>query len=144
MTLPPVTGCRVIGCPGRMASAADVVLSIVSALREHGVVGKFVEFHGEGLSNLTLGDRAAIANMAPEYGATCGLFPIDDETLRYLRETGRDEALVEDIRRYAEATGLWRDDARKPAFKIGRASGRARGGQYGSNSGVGGSLKKKK
>ena len=80
-------------------------------LREKGVVGKFVEFYGAGLDNLPLADRATIANMAPEYGATCGFFPIDDETLRYLRQTGRDEDRVALVEAYAKENGFWRATA---------------------------------
>ncbi len=116
MALPKVTGCRLTGRPGPMINATDIALSIVSALREHGVVGKFVEFHGDALDHLSMGDRASIANMAPEYGATCGIFPIDDVTIRYLHETGRSAPHIEDIKAHARATGLWRDDERLPAF----------------------------
>ena len=93
------------------ATATDLVLMIVEALRKRGVVGKFVEFYGPGLDQLSLADRATVANMAPEYGATCGFFPIDDETLNYLRLTGRDEARVALVETYAKAQGMWRDSA---------------------------------
>ena len=116
MGLPPVTGCRLVGRRAPMISASDIVLFVVQALRRHGVVGKIVEFRGEGLDQLSMGDRAAMANMAPEYGATCGLFPIDEVTLRYLRETGRDEQRVNDVANHAKAVGLWRDDSLAPSF----------------------------
>ena len=85
----------------------DRVLTVVKMLRDKGVVGKFVEFYGEGLKNLTLADRATIANMAPEYGATCGFFPIDDETLKYLKFSGRDEKTLKIVESYAKEQGLW-------------------------------------
>ena len=88
-------------------TATDLVLTIVKMLRDKGVVGKFVEFYGNGLKNLTLADRATIANMAPEYGATCGFFPIDDETLKYLRFSGRDENTINIVENYAKEQGLW-------------------------------------
>ena len=91
-------------------TATDLVLTVVKMLRDKGVVGKFVEFYGEGLKNLTLADRATIANMAPEYGATCGFFPIDEETLRYLKFSGRDNLNVNIVEQYAKAQGLWSDD----------------------------------
>jgi len=91
-------------------TATDLVLTVVKMLRDKGVVGKFVEFYGEGLKNLTLADRATIANMAPEYGATCGFFPIDDETLKYLRFSGRDESTVKIVEAYAKEQGLWVSD----------------------------------
>jgi aconitate hydratase len=116
MALPPVTGCRLVGRRAAMISASDIVLFIVQALRRHGVVAKIVEFHGEGLDQLSMGDRAAIANMAPEYGATCGLFPIDEVTIRYFRETGRAQQLTDDIANHAMAAGLWRDDGSTPSF----------------------------
>ena len=88
-------------------TATDLVLTVVKMLRDKGVVGKFVEFYGDGLKNLTLADRATIANMAPEYGATCGFFPIDEETLKYLKFSGRDEMTVKIVEEYAKAQGLW-------------------------------------
>ena len=88
-------------------TATDLVLTVVKMLRDKNVVGKFVEFYGEGLKNLTLADRATIANMAPEYGATCGFFPIDDETLKYLKFSGRDRLTVKIVEEYAKAQGLW-------------------------------------
>ena len=88
-------------------TATDLVLTVVKILRDKGVVGKFVEFYGDGLKNLTLADRATIANMAPEYGATCGFFPIDNETLKYLRFSGRNEKDVKVVEKYAKEQGLW-------------------------------------
>ncbi len=112
MLVPKVVGMRLTGELPEGATATDLVLTIVQRLREHGVVGKFVEFHGEALSHLPMGDRATIANMGPEYGATCGLFPIDEETLDYLRLTGRSEQQVALVEAYAKAQGMWRDDSR--------------------------------
>ncbi|WP_019626230.1 aconitate hydratase AcnA [Thioalkalivibrio sp. ALJT] len=111
MLIPQVVGFRLSGKLAEGATATDLVLIIVEMLRKKGVVGKFVEFFGDGLADLPLADRATIANMAPEYGATCGIFPIDDETLEYLRLTGRDAGHIEFIEAYAKAQGLWRDDS---------------------------------
>ncbi|WP_018866335.1 MULTISPECIES: aconitate hydratase AcnA [unclassified Thioalkalivibrio] len=111
MLIPQVVGFRLTGKLAEGATATDLVLVIVEMLRKKGVVGKFVEFFGDGLADLPLADRATIANMAPEYGATCGIFPIDDETLNYLRLTGRDAGHIEFIEAYAKAQGLWRDDS---------------------------------
>lgn len=108
MLLPQVVGFRLTGTLLEGTTATDLVLVIVERLRQHGVVGKFVEFFGEGLADLPLADRATIANMAPEYGATCGIFPIDDETLEYLRLTGRDSVHIDVVEAYAKAQGLWR------------------------------------
>ncbi len=108
MTLPDVIGFRLEGQTGEGVTATDLVLTVVEMLRKKGVVGKFVEFYGPGLDHLPLADRATIANMAPEYGATCGFFPIDSETIRYLKFTGRDQAIVELTEAYAKAQGLWR------------------------------------
>ncbi|WP_019024305.1 MULTISPECIES: aconitate hydratase AcnA [unclassified Thioalkalivibrio] len=110
MLIPQVVGFRLTGRLAEGATATDLVLVIVEMLRKKGVVGKFVEFFGDGLADLPLADRATIANMAPEYGATCGIFPIDDETLEYLRLTGREAGHIEFIKAYARAQGLWRDD----------------------------------
>ena len=88
-------------------TATDLVLTVVKILRDKGVVGKFVEFYGSGLKNLSLADRATIANMAPEYGATCGFFPVDEETLKYLKFSGRDNATVELVESYSKEQGLW-------------------------------------
>ncbi len=112
MLVPKVVGFELTGRLPEGATATDLVLTIVEMLRCHGVVGKFVEFFGSGLDHLPLADRATIANMAPEYGATCGIFPIDDETLNYLRLTGRSEEQVELVEAYARAQGMFRTDAR--------------------------------
>ncbi len=107
MLIPEVIGFEVKNKMPEGTTATDLVLTVVKMLRDKGVVGKFVEFFGEGLKNLTLADRATIANMAPEYGATCGFFPIDDETLKYLRFSGRDEFTVQIVEEYAKSQGLW-------------------------------------
>ncbi len=109
MLIPEVVGFKITGEMIEGTTATDLVLRVVEMLRELGVVGKFVEFYGPGLDNLSLADQATIANMAPEYGATCGFFPIDEETLRYLRFTGRDEHRVKVVEEYAKAQGMWRD-----------------------------------
>ncbi|MGB0719307.1 MAG: aconitate hydratase AcnA [Bdellovibrionales bacterium] len=109
MLIPEVVGFKITGKMKEGTTATDLVLRVVEMLRELGVVGKFVEFYGEGLDHLTLADQATIANMAPEYGATCGFFPIDEETLNYLRFTGRDEHRVKVVEAYAKAQGMWRD-----------------------------------
>ena len=108
MVLPEVIGVNLTGKLKEGVTATDLVLTVTQMLRKRGVVGKFVEFCGPGLASLSLADRATIANMAPEYGATCGFFPVDDETIRYLRETGRPEASVALVAAYAEAQGLYR------------------------------------
>ena len=107
MLIPEVIGFEVTNKMPEGTTATDLVLTVVKMLRDKSVVGKFVEFYGEGLKNLTLADRATIANMAPEYGATCGFFPIDDETLKYLRFSGRDENTVNIVEKYAKEQGLW-------------------------------------
>ena len=107
MLLPEVTGFELTGSLQPGVTATDMTLRIVQMLRAHGVVGKFVEFHGTGLANLSLPDRATIANMSPEYGATCGFFPVDETTLEYMRLSGRDESHVEDVKRYLSAQGLF-------------------------------------
>jgi aconitate hydratase len=107
MLIPQVVGFRLTGRLPEGATATDLVLTVTQMLREHGVVGKFVEFFGDGLQHLPLADRATIANMAPEYGATCGIFPIDEESLRYLRLSGRSEEQVELVRSYAKAQGMF-------------------------------------
>ena len=111
MLIPEVVGFKLTGKLKEGTTATDLVLRVVEMLRELGVVGKFVEFYGDGLDALTLADQATIANMAPEYGATCGFFPIDDETLNYLRFTGRDEHRVKVVEEYAKAQGMWRDSS---------------------------------
>jgi|TARA_B110000438_G_scaffold242207_1_gene241683 aconitate hydratase len=107
MLIPEVIGFNLTDKMPEGTTATDLVLTVVKMLRDKGVVGKFVEFYGEGLKNLTLADRATIANMAPEYGATCGFFPIDEETLKYLRFSGRDEKTVSIVENYAKEQGLW-------------------------------------
>ena len=107
MLIPEVVGFEMKSKMPEGSTATDLVLTVVKMLRDKGVVGKFVEFYGEGLKNLTLADRATIANMAPEYGATCGFFPIDDETLKYLKFSGRNDHSVEIVKRYAKEQGLW-------------------------------------
>ncbi|MBC8338400.1 MAG: aconitate hydratase AcnA [Rhodospirillales bacterium] len=109
MLIPEVVGFKLTGRLPEGAVATDLVLRVVEMLREKGVVGKFVEFYGPGLDDLSLADKATMANMAPEYGATCGFFPVDAETLRYLDLTGRDKATIELVEAYAKAQGLWRD-----------------------------------
>ena len=117
MLIPEVVGFKLTGKLPEGATATDLVLTVVQMLRQKGVVSKFVEFYGDGLSHLTLADRATISNMAPEYGATCGFFPIDAETLRYLSFSGRDPERVALVEAYAKAQGLWReDDTPDPIF----------------------------
>jgi len=115
MLIPQVVGFRLHGQLREGTTATDLVLTVVEMLRQKGVVGKFVEFYGEGLDHLSLADRATIANMAPEYGATCGIFPIDSETLRYLRLSGRDPAQVALVEAYARAQGMFREPDQSPA-----------------------------
>ena len=110
MLIPEVIGFEVKNKLPEGTTATDLVLTVVKMLRDKGVVGKFVEFYGEGLKNLTLADRATIANMAPEYGATCGFFPVDDETLKYLKFSGRDKHTVGVVESYAKEQGLWASD----------------------------------
>jgi aconitate hydratase len=110
MVAPEVVGFRLVGGLREGATATDLVLTITQMLREHGVVGKFVEFFGPGLGHLSLPDRATIANMCPEYGATVGFFPVDEETLRYLEMTGRDEKLIDLVQTYCRAQGLFREE----------------------------------
>ncbi len=116
MLIPEVVGFELTGAMVEGTTGTDLVLKVVEMLRERGVVSKFVEFYGAGLDVLPLADRATIANMAPEYGATCGFFPIDDETLRYLRNTGRDEARVQLVEAYAKENGFWRDADYAPIY----------------------------
>ncbi|MEM7006725.1 MAG: aconitate hydratase AcnA, partial [Pseudomonadota bacterium] len=116
MLLPEVIGFELTGKMPEGATATDLVLTVVQMLREKGVVGKFVEFYGPGLANLTLEDQATISNMGPEYGATCGFFPVDNETLVYLRDTGRDPDRVALAEAYAKAQGYWAPDMPTPQF----------------------------
>ncbi|HDL49067.1 MAG TPA: aconitate hydratase AcnA, partial [Actinobacteria bacterium] len=111
MLIPEVVGFRLTGRLAEGATATDLVLKVTQMLRSHEVVGKFVEFYGPGLDDLPLANRATLANMAPEYGATMGFFPVDQQTLTYLRLTGRDERLVETVEMYCRQQGLWRDNA---------------------------------
>ncbi len=117
MLIPEVVGMKLTGALPEGTTATDLVLTVVQMLRAKGVVGKFVEFYGSGLDHLTLADQATIANMAPEYGATCGFFPVDEETIRYLNFTGRDPERVTLVEAYAKAQGMWRDkDTPDPVF----------------------------
>ncbi|QDU72482.1 aconitate hydratase AcnA [Mucisphaera calidilacus] len=116
MLLPEVVGVKLTGVLKEGATATDLVLRVTQMLREHGVVGKFVEFHGPGLAKMPLANRATIANMAPEYGATMGFFPIDEQTLEYLRLSGRDEKLIETVEQYARTQMLWRDDSQSIVY----------------------------
>jgi len=116
MLIPEVVGFELTGEMVEGTTGTDLVLKVVEMLRELGVVGKFVEFYGSGLDNLPLADRATIANMAPEYGATCGFFPIDKETIRYLRNTGRDEDRIALVETYAKENGFWRDENYAPIY----------------------------
>lgn len=109
LLIPQVVGVKLVGKLPEGTTATDLVLTVTEMLRNYGVVGKFVEFYGDGLADLPLADRATIGNMSPEYGATCGIFPIDDETIRYLRLTNRDEAQLTLIEEYAKHQGLWRN-----------------------------------
>ena len=111
MLVPEVVGVRLTGRLPEGATATDLVLRVTEILREHGVVGRFVEFHGPGLDAMPLANRATIANMAPEYGATCGFFPVDRQTISYLELTGRPPELIETVEQYARLQGLWRDDS---------------------------------
>ena len=116
MLIPEVVGFKLTGRLREGTTATDLVLKVVQMLRKHGVVNKFVEFYGSGLDHLPLADRATIANMAPEYGATCGFFPIDGETLRYLRNTGREESRIALVEAYAKANGMWRGPDYDPIY----------------------------
>ncbi|MEP6343000.1 MAG: aconitate hydratase AcnA [Maricaulaceae bacterium] len=111
MLIPEVVGFELKGALPEGATATDLVLRVVEMLRAKGVVGKFVEFYGSGLDNLSLEDQATLSNMAPEYGATCGFFPVDADTLRYLEVTGRDKQRIELVEAYAKVQGFWRDDS---------------------------------
>ncbi|WP_226099718.1 aconitate hydratase AcnA [Dickeya oryzae] len=116
MLIPDVVGVRLVGKLGEGITATDLVLTVTQMLRQHGVVGKFVEFFGDGLDHLPLADRATLANMAPEYGATCGFFPIDNITLDYLRLTNRGDEQVALVEAYCRAQGLWRHPGDEPRF----------------------------
>nr|GEX74152.1 aconitate hydratase, cytoplasmic [Tanacetum cinerariifolium] len=116
MLIPEVIGFKLTGKLREGITATDLVLTVTQMLRKKGVVGKFVEFYGDGLADLPLADRATIANMAPEYGATCGFFPVDDVTLDYLRLSGRPDETVQLVEAYCKAQGLWRLPGQEPAF----------------------------
>ncbi|HEY6635387.1 MAG TPA: aconitate hydratase AcnA [Acidimicrobiia bacterium] len=116
MLLPEVVGFRLTGKLPEGATATDLVLRVTEMLREHGVVDKFVEFYGPGLADMPLANRATIANMAPEYGATIGFFPVDEQTLKYLRLTGREDKLIDTIEQYYKEQGMWRDDSREIVY----------------------------
>ncbi len=116
MVTPEVVGFKLTGHLPEGATATDLVLTVTQILRSHGVVEKFVEFYGPGLAHMTVADRATIANMAPEYGATIGFFPVDDQTLAYLRLTGRDAKQIDLVERYCKEQGLWRQEKAEPEF----------------------------
>ena len=116
MLIPEVVGFKFIGKVKEGVTATDIVLTVTNMLRKKGVVDKFVEFFGPGLKDMTLADRATIANMAPEYGATCGFFPVDEKTIDYLRFSGRDEERVQLVEAYAKEQGFWRNEAKDPIF----------------------------
>jgi aconitate hydratase len=116
MLIPQVVGLELTGALQEGATATDLVLTVTEMLRRHGVVGKFVEFHGEGLARLPLADRATIGNMSPEFGSTCAIFPIDRETLRYLEFSGRPSEMIELVEAYAREQGLWHEGTEKPVF----------------------------
>ena len=116
MLLPDVVGIRVSGELKEGVTATDLVLTVTEMMRDHGVVGKFVEFFGNGLNNLPVSDRATLSNMAPEFGSTCAIFPIDNETIRYLRLTGRDENHIQLVESYSKAQGLWREEDEQEAL----------------------------
>jgi aconitate hydratase len=116
MLIPKVVGFKLSGGLPAGATATDLVLTVTEMLRKQGVVGKFVEFYGPGVTNVPLADRATIGNMSPEYGSTCAIFPVDDETLAYLRLTGRPEELVQLVEAYAKEQGMWHDPAAEPRF----------------------------
>nr|WP_314489860.1 aconitate hydratase AcnA [uncultured Pseudomonas sp.] len=116
MLIPEVVGFKLTGKLREGITATDLVLTVTQMLRKHGVVGKFVEFYGDGLAQLPLADRATLANMAPEYGATCGFFPVDDVTLDYLRLSGRPSETVALVEQYCKAQGLWREPGQEPVF----------------------------
>lgn len=116
MLIPEVVGFKFTGKAKEGVTATDIVLTVTQMLRKKGVVDKFVEFYGPGLKDMTLADRATVANMAPEYGATCGFFPVDEKTIDYLRFSGRDEERVQLVEAYAKEQGFWRDDSKDPIY----------------------------
>ena len=127
MVTPQVVGFKLKGELPEGSTATDLVLVITQILRSHGVVEKFVEFYGEGLASMTVADRATIANMAPEYGATMGFFPVDDQTLAYLRLTGRDAKQIDLVERYCKEQGLWRQQRRRAEVHREAGAGSAHG-----------------
>ena len=126
MLIPDVVGFKLSGKLREGITATDLVLTVTQMLRKLGVVGKFVEFYGDGLDSLPLADRATIANMAPEYGATCGFFPIDDITLSYMRLSGRSDEQVALVEAYAKAQGMWRSKGDEPVFSQTSSAGNGR------------------
>src|SRR2546423_8161083 len=116
MVTPQVVGFKLHGKLPEGATATDLVLVITQILRAHGVVEKFVEFYGPGLASMTVADRATIANMAPEYGATIGFFPVDEQTLAYMRLSGREENHIDLVERYCKEQGLWRTKKSEPVY----------------------------
>ncbi|MBU9819491.1 aconitate hydratase AcnA [Rahnella sp. BCC 1045] len=116
MLIPDVVGFKLTGKLREGITATDLVLTVTQMLRKHGVVGKFVEFYGDGLADLPLADRATIANMSPEFGATCGFFPVDDVTLGYMKLSGRSDEQIELVKAYSQAQGLWRNAGDEPVF----------------------------
>lgn len=116
MLIPDVVGFKLTGKLGEGITATDLVLTVTQMLRQHGVVGKFVEFYGDGLADLPLADRATIANMSPEFGATCGFFPVDEVTLSYMKLSGRSDEQIALVQAYSEAQGLWRSQGDEPVF----------------------------
>src|ERR671936_358781 len=116
MLIPRVVGFKLHGELPEGSTATDLVLTITQLLRKHGVVGKFVEFYGSGVGAVPVANRATIGNMSPEFGSTCAIFPIDDETLRYLRFTGRPPELIALVEAYAKENGLWDDPSVEPAY----------------------------
>nr|WP_299243899.1 aconitate hydratase AcnA [uncultured Halomonas sp.] len=116
MVIPEVIGFKITGKLREGITATDLVLTVTEMLRKKGVVGKFVEFYGDGLKDMPVADRATIANMAPEYGATCGFFPVDDQTLNYMRLTGREDSQIALVEAYAKEQGLWREPGHEPIY----------------------------
>jgi len=116
MLIPDVVGFKLTGKLREGITATDLVLTVTQMLRKHGVVGKFVEFYGDGLADLPLADRATIANMSPEFGATCGFFPVDDVTLSYMKLSGRSDEQIDLVKAYSQAQGLWRNAGDEPVF----------------------------
>src|SRR6202047_4475481 len=114
--IPKVVGLRLSGALPEGSTATDMVLTVTELLRKHGVVGKFVEFYGQGVAAVPLANRATIGNMSPEYGSTCSIFPIDDETLRYLEFTGRPAEQIALVEADAKEQGLWHEPGREPVF----------------------------